>query len=644
MKKTANLKTLTIIWFFVCFSTLLYAQNTSKIQQLEKQLTEAKEDTAVINLQTQIAYQYARVDKEKAYQHLAVAEKLTAKTGYKKGRMLVLGAKAVIYTYEAKHDESTALYHQAIELAKELKDEEKEAAFMVNIGHNYTYQNKYPEALKYYNLTEDFATKTNNKHILAKVYVGKANIFSQSGRYKEAQQNIKKAIAIHKILGNRPLEGESYASMGHSFAAEKQHDSALVYFKKAVETFKAIGYLTYIPLAYADIGYELHEQGKYSEAIEYYQKAEKIYADSKRDDVIAPLHNYYGNALVKLNRFAEAEKHYQKALFYAKKDEDIEEERDALYGLFAVNKNLNRPVVALNYFEQYDELRNKVFKTEQLAKVTETEIKYETAKKEAQIALLSKDNRIKALTITAILIAFVTVGGAAFAYYNRQKLKQENRIQAEIHKQREIATKAIFEGEQNERIRIARDLHDGIGQMLSVVKMNLSTISPADKNVEGTANLVDKTIAEVRTISHNLIPEALNFGLFAALEDICQKIAESGNTKVNLHVADELKQQTFSQQNELSIYRIVQEVLNNMLKHAAASHISIDITKPNANMFIAIKDNGKGFDTEKINESKGIGWKNISARVHLLDGKMNIHSERLMGTTIEISIPDKVGS
>ncbi|RZK02797.1 MAG: hypothetical protein EOO43_23280, partial [Flavobacterium sp.] len=136
-----------------------------------------------------------------------------------------------------------------------------------------------------------------------------------------------------------------------------------------------------------------------------------------------------------------------------------------------------------------------------------------------------------------------------------------------------------------------------------------------------------------------LIPEALNFGLFAALEDICQKINEAGITQVALKVADEINGLRLTQQNKLSIYRIVQEVLNNMIKHANASHISIDMTKADDNMLISIKDDGDGFDLSKINDSKGIGWKNISARVHLMDGDMNIKSEKLIGTQIEISIP-----
>ncbi|RYE12352.1 MAG: sensor histidine kinase, partial [Sphingobacteriales bacterium] len=192
--------------------------------------------------------------------------------------------------------------------------------------------------------------------------------------------------------------------------------------------------------------------------------------------------------------------------------------------------------------------------------------------------------------------------------------------------------------EQKERIRIARDLHDSIGQMLSVIKMNISNI-PESRTTTTTLELVDSTIAEVRNISHNLIPEELNFGLFTALEDMCDKINSSNTTQVAINVPDEVREHQFEKTNELSIYRIVQEVLNNMVKHSQASLINLDVTRQGNGFNLAIKDNGKGFDTAQINRSKGLGWKNIAARVNMLDGKMQVRSESLTGTQIEITIP-----
>jgi len=135
------------------------------------------------------------------------------------------------------------------------------------------------------------------------------------------------------------------------------------------------------------------------------------------------------------------------------------------------------------------------------------------------------------------------------------------------------------------------------------------------------------------------LPEALNFGLFSALEDMTDKINEGGGTEVELIVPEAAKSHQFSKQNELSIYRIVQEVLGNMVKHAEATKISLTVLMNESGLSIAIKDNGKGFDTDKIAASKGIGWKNIFARVNLLDGEMRVQSEQLTGTQIEITIP-----
>jgi len=267
-----------------------------------------------------------------------------------------------------------------------------------------------------------------------------------------------------------------------------------------------------------------------------------------------------------------------------------------------------------------------------------------TLEKQSQLQNLEIENQGLAVkqrnyAIMAILVAFIAIGGLSFSYYKRQKLKQQHRLQAEIYKQQEIATKAVFDGEQQERIRIARDLHDSIGQMLSVVKMNVSTMDTTNPVAAHTQQLVDKTITEVRNISHNLIPEELNFGLFNALEDIANKINEAGGATVTTNIPDSIRQLQLSRQNELSIYRIVQEVLNNMIKHANATLITLDMERTGNNLLLVIKDNGKGFDAAAINESKGIGWKNISARVHLLNGDLNVRSERLSGTTIEISIP-----
>jgi two-component system NarL family sensor kinase len=276
--------------------------------------------------------------------------------------------------------------------------------------------------------------------------------------------------------------------------------------------------------------------------------------------------------------------------------------------------------------------------------------KIDAERKNENIKNLQRQAQIQQLRLAKrntliITISFIALLSALISYllYNRYKIKQKALLEAEVFKQQEIAAQSLFDGEQKERIRIARDLHDSIGQMLSVVKMNISSMD--DIEVENslsnnTASLVDKTIEEVRHISHNLIPEELNFGLFNALESLCEKINKSKKTKATLDIPDSVKHYVFEKENELSIYRIVQEVLNNMVKHAEANCININILQNEKQLVIQVKDDGKGFNAQSIHESKGLGWKNIQARVKMLNGKLEITSEKLTGTEIEISIPE----
>ena len=198
---------------------------------------------------------------------------------------------------------------------------------------------------------------------------------------------------------------------------------------------------------------------------------------------------------------------------------------------------------------------------------------------------------------------------------------------------------ALFEGEQTERIRLARDLHDGVGQMLSLIKMNMSTLPEVNSAMQKTIDLVDKTIDEVRNVSHNLIPEELNFGIFPALEDFAEKVNVSGVPRMEIEISSGIKSKSFKKQHELSIYRIVQEIVNNIVKHAGASTIRLSMSQHDQGTLLSIKDNGRGINMDAVHASTGIGWKNINARVHLMSGEIKIHTGKPSGTQIEITLP-----
>ena len=232
-----------------------------------------------------------------------------------------------------------------------------------------------------------------------------------------------------------------------------------------------------------------------------------------------------------------------------------------------------------------------------------------------------------------------------YSYYRRYKLKREKQLQVEILAQQELATKAILEAEENERKRIASDLHDGVGQIMSAAKMNLSAMEAEipfateeqKKVYEKVLKLVDEGCKEVRSVSHNMMPNALvKAGLASAVKEFVNQI-DARVVKTDFYT--EGLDNKLEKNVETVLYRIIQECVNNVIKHAKATHLDISLIKDNDGVAVTIEDNGIGFDSSNKNNFNGIGLKNIQTRVEFLKGTVEWNSSVGKGTLVAIHIP-----
>lgn len=198
---------------------------------------------------------------------------------------------------------------------------------------------------------------------------------------------------------------------------------------------------------------------------------------------------------------------------------------------------------------------------------------------------------------------------------------------------------AGLQAEENEKKRISEVLHNGIAQMLYAVKLNIDQLKNTEEkpSYDHLMQLLNQSIRDVRNISFELAPSILtDFGLAATLEDMAFRLS-SNNLKVGTKVSHTCKSLPF--QTQLNIFRIVQELVNNSIKHAQASNISIDVNKKVKNTFITVADNGIGFETNNTAETpKGIGLSSIKNRLRLYIGTLNIESSPQTGTTVQISL------
>ena len=359
--------------------------------------------------------------------------------------------------------------------------------------------------------------------------------------------------------------------------------------------------------------------------------------------------------------FAYKEKgDYPNALLYLKKATSLAKTMQLLHvlpyslsNLVEVEEKLGHINSALAYLKEYVAINDSLQTINNRSQVEELETKYRTASKELQINQLESEKKIQALVIIQknnlnyilfiVAAAILMISILLYRTFRQRQKLQHQRI-GELEKEKQLnATEAVLKGEEQERTRLAKDLHDGLGGMLSGIKYGLQNMkgnlimSPANTQAfERSMDMLDSSIKEMRRVAHNMMPEALvKFGLDTALRDYCNDININGALRVS-YQSFGLDHATLDQTMAITTYRIIQELISNTLKHAAAKTAIVQVTKTDQQLVLTVEDDGKGFDTAILKQSKGIGWINIQHRVEFLKGKLDVISQEEKGTSVHI--------
>src|SRR5690606_3741784 len=294
-----------------------------------------------------------------------------------------------------------------------------------------------------------------------------------------------------------------------------------------------------------------------------------------------------------------------------------------------------------------------------LKEIQRLEVQYQTAAKnktlaeqKAVLAMRQAALRKKDMVNTVLIMGCLLLTGLILLVYkhvrNRQKLhakEQELNRQKinELEKERQlVAAQSLMKGQEEERSRLAKDLHDGVGGLLSGVKLGLSTMKGnvflSEENAQAVNTILgqlDNSIAELRRVSHNMMPEALvKFGLKEALENYCENIIQSSPLDVRLQTYG--LDQRLEQDTEIILYRMVQELLNNVNKHAEATQDLVQLIRESDKFTLTVEDDGKGFDANDPNHHQGAGLQNIKARAGYVNGDVDIRTRPGEGTSITI--------
>ena len=583
--------------------------------------------------------------------------------------------RAMLLRYE-KYDSLGYYAKQMDSLAAEASPEELAMSDITNAVWLRS-KPRYRQAIQRYRHALKTLENSNADTLKGQAECGLGFCYRQTGQMDSAFFYFFKSLHTYEKCGNQEGKAGSLTSIGETHQQMGQLDTAFKYAQQSILLCQNnSGYYTYL-IALHSLANIYGEKGMIDNALALDRTGIRIsdsihkpflkstFYDNKglcfREKGLIDSSYFYfrqciaidsttgnlkqmGDSYLNLASLALIEKDNQKAIRFLNRSLELTRKAEYIPGMTGAWEYLSSIYQEAGDHEKALAYKDSVFynykknnKKERMAMILELEAVYDSEKKEEQIASQQAElKQQKLITIGTVLISLLIIL-LGVSYYRRLRQKKAEELKAEIRRQEELATIAVFEKEQNERMRIARDMHDSLGQMLAVTKMQITSIPNAD--TKPAADLIDKTIRELRSITHNLIPEELNFGLVKAVSEICDQINAGGKTKAEITIQSELHAVHFSDAVSISVYRIVQEITGNMLRHAEAGLIRISLGL-RENVFICtISDNGKGMDPMQFSESDGIGWRNVQARVRLLNGSMQVESEKGKGTSVEIKIP-----
>lgn len=556
---------------------------------------ERKDVLGYLNARQQIAVIYLQNnDLKNAKDH--IDESLD---GYKKIndlRNMAINHNLLSVYYSKCNDSKNAINNLkiAIALAEKVDDKRSVAIFTSELARYYMEANEYDMAEKLYIKAITLHENINLQKTFPSILNGYAQTLLSLGKIDEAKKSAEKALYKSEIL-NAPLDKkEAYNLLSDIYILSKDSDKAIQYKKKYIA---------------------LRDSLFTSDNNRLLQELNTKYQTEKKEAKIILLNsqNELQKTLLDKNKLQ---------IFNDKLELDKKNLQIGNQGLELKNSQI---VLAKNSLE----LKNK----EQQINILNLSDKNKTL-------LIQKKNR----QILFGLIAVVLLAALAYSLYNRYKLQQKARLQEAVIQQQDEAAKAVINAEENERQRMSATLHDGLGQLLSVVKMNLQAVQESTSLNEkmlpvyaNTIALVDESIKEMRNVSHQIITNnVLRVGLGNALKDLVEKI-DSNKLKINFNIDGLL--QNIDPDIQIVLYRIFQESINNVIKHSRANKLDINANLNDKTLFVSIEDNGIGFDLQHIKNNRGIGLDNIKTRIKFLKGFYDIKSSPGKGCKITMQIP-----
>ena len=634
------MKKLLLLIFVLTLSFCGFSQ-TIEIDSLKNLILEKKlNDSSKVDVYIALtkAYFPINIDSTEKFSKISLEKALKANS-YRLVR--AYGNRGNVLEVKSKADSARINYDKAIDILNKNEDEFERSIIYTNYSLSYQNSDRMDLALEYNTKAIELSKKDDNE--LCRIYFNQAILYFRSGIPATGRKYLSLAYETSKSANNLRVEGAALQTLGYSYVQEKKLDSARIYLEKGLgicERAKSSETCFRMYSSLGDLYIEMNLDSKASEAI----LIAKEYAElrNKPDDVLmtltqlGELENNRGNYNKSVQYFEEFES------FYKSKNQDYPIAKLDAYDIWAdteykrggYKKSYELLNVRTNIYDSIFTLKNKEL-------LIEANTKYQTEKKDKEIAeqqLNLEKSKAKTQQMSILIISLLLASILLwFVFQQRQKRIHQQLVT--IQKEQEVLTlESLIAGEEKERLRIAQELHDGVNGDLSAIKFKLSSLLKMNNEVINEAvTMIDNSCKQVRAISHNLVPPSLkNFNLIEAVQGYCENMNNTHKPEIHFqHIGDAI---SLEKKVEVNIFRIIQELVTNAIKHAHAKTIDVQISNRQNTLLITIEDNGEGYKI-KDEENNGIGMENIKSRVEYLNANLDVvTNETGTSNTVEIDL------
>lgn len=680
----------------VAFHDGMYQQAEQELNQAFSIYEELEQEQGVIHAAYQLALMYSEIEKlDEAISFLDRAKQ--KKNSLIKSQLLprIYDLRAMMHRMEGEDDQAMSLLKEAALFAEEEEDIEYYSQLLNQISTIYHSSGEVDSAIFFFNKIIEIKQVIGDDMGLLSDYITVGNLHLELGRYQEAQSNLILALqqaenlqdtlsqtnisldiarvylderlllpaekyATQAVLMAQQneipfLEAQSLVTLGEVHLEFNRQDSALASFQKAANLYQALNSKKQLANILVKMAAVENSQPRFLEAKAALSEALEVY--QQEQDRIGEL-----NTLLDLCQVLLKTQDHQSLMPLLNKAEQMAVSSQNLSSLEETHRlksqhfeKLGQFQSALHHYRIHKTIQDSLLNEETAMIVQEMDQRFQTEKKDKEIAqqkaeleqqqsVLRQQAFDNILLLIGILL-LVALSAFVIIINRRNKQLSEQRLSALQKEKESQLLRAMIKGEEQERVRIARDLHDSLGAVMASAKLRVNTLGhqiPELKSMDSfhiAEELIDEACQNVREISHDMMPGSLGkYGLEDAVRRMCATIEKGKPELAVTYIPYGLS----ALQDDIvatNVFRMVQELLRNVLKHAQAKEVIVQLTLEDQQLIITVEDDGKGFNTEDEQFQAGLGLESIQTRALSLHGQLDIHSQPDEGTTFTISIP-----